>query len=85
MTDNNETFIIIEMIITVDAKEETASNVKSFNSLLQSHPKITIQKEILTWKDYDFNYKLQHGNVDDKNNFFDIELKIQKNDTQKTV
>lgn len=83
MTDNNDTYIIIEMIITVDAKEEIASNAKSFNSLLQSHPKIAIQKEILTWKDYKFNYKLQHGNIDDKNNFFDIELKIQKNDTQK--
>lgn len=78
----SDTYIKIEMIITVDAKEDIASNAKSFNSLLQAHPKIKIQKEILTWKDMHFIYKLQHGTVDEKNNFFDIELKIESNNTQ---
>jgi len=81
---NDDKYIVVEMIVTINAKEYIASNIKSFNSLLQAHSDITINKNSLRWKSMQFEYNIQHGNVDSENNFFDVELKIDKKDNQVT-
>jgi hypothetical protein len=55
--------LTVEYLVIIDNKSIKSTNERSFNSLLQSDPEISVAKNCLTYKNLSVAYSLESGNV----------------------
>lgn len=74
--------LIVEYLVIVDNKSIKSTNAKSFNSLLQSDPDISIVKNSLSYKTCTVDYTLESGKVSSSTDVY-FHLSFRCNDIEK--